>query len=208
MKTVKIILISLLIVLAFIGCTKKENLKGHSSSDLINLGWSSFRNGNLKNAEKYFEELTLREDEFLIGHAGLGWTYLKRQEFLNARNEFNKFILQNTYAANDTITRDVRTGQTFVHSALSEHAEVLLVSNGFVASNNTNNNYRFRYDTKIDVIDIRLLRAMSLIAMSNFTDAYTIVRLVEPNFEIIDINSIEGRLLLFNKIEELLFDRR
>ena len=211
LKNQIIIIICLLLIINFSGCIfgGGDDLSSKSSEDLIERGWRAFQNGNYKDSEKYFNELTKREDAYLVGHSGLGWTFLKTFKYQNAKNEFNRFFSLDSlgvYAPADSLTRDVRAGQVLVHSALSEHGSVITTSSGFTANNATNNNWRFRFDRSITVVDVRLLRAVSLIALSNFTDAYIMVRLVDSSFET-NINTIEGRLLLVKKIEELLFLR-
>ncbi|MCL2063940.1 MAG: hypothetical protein FWG98_06170 [Candidatus Cloacimonetes bacterium] len=208
--------VSLLLIVSFssylfTGCGNKGNdVSSYSSNELTILGWQAFQNGNFAEAERYFNELTKREDAYLVGHGGLGWTFLRTYKYQNAKNEFNKFFTLDSlgvYPPTDSLTRDVRAGQVFVHSALSEHSVVITSSQGFTANNATNNNWRFRYDRNITVVDVRLLRAASQVSMKNFTDAYTMVRLIEPSFET-DLNTVEGRLMLVMKIEELIEMRR
>ena len=201
---------SLLLFISFSGCIfgggENDDLSSKSSSEIERMGWTAFQDGKFNDSEKYFNELTKREDAYLVGHGGLGWTFLKTYSYLNARNEFNKFFSLDSlgvYAPADSMTRDVRAGQVLANSALFGHTEVITSSQGFTANNATNNNWRFRFDRKITVLDIRLLRAVSQVALSNFSDAYTMVRLIDPSFET-DINTVEGRLLLVQKIEELI----
>jgi len=203
-----VFLIFLVFSLTVIGCIfdNKDELSDKPSRELEQLGWEAFTNGKYNDSEKYFSELTKRDDSYLIGHGGLGWTFLRTYKYSNARSEFNKFFILDTlgvYAAADSLTRDVRAGQTLVYNALSEHTDVVTVSQGFVASTTVNNTWRFRYDRSYTVSDVRLIRAVSQIALSNFADAYAMVRLIEPSFET-DINTVEGRLLLIRKIEELM----
>ena len=206
------ILCSLIFIVSFIGCGKDDgiDLSGTASSELERLGWQAFQNNNFSNAEMYFNELTKRDEHYyLVGHGGLGWTFLKTHQYSNSRNEFRKFFdldTLNIYVPADSLTRDVRAGQTIVHSATLDHNRVLEFSNGFIANNNTNNNWRFRYDRTITVADVRLMRAVSQIALANFADAYAMVRLIDPTFET-DINTVEGRIVLVRKIEEMILDR-
>ena len=203
-------LLFLIIISIFLkGCLfekKNEEVIDIPTPELIELGWSSFQSAKYSDSEKYFNELTSREDGYLVGHSGLGWTFLRTYKYQNARSEFNKFFSLDSlgvYAPADSLTRDVRAGQTLTFSALSEHPDVITVSQGFVASNAVNNNWSFRFDRTLTVSDIRLLRAVSQVALSNFADAYAMVRLIDPTFET-DIATVEGRLALIMKIEELM----
>ena len=210
-----ILMSGMFLMIIMMGCfgggnKNEEDISRFTSLELEQMGWQMFKEGRFLDAEKYFEELTKREEHFyLVGHGGLGWTFLKTYKYQNSRLEFQKFFVLDTlnlYAPADSLTRDVRAGQVLVNSALSEHVDLIAASSVFTASNNTNNNWKFRYDNTIDVIDMRLLRAASQVALKNFTDAYAMVRLIEPSFET-NINTVEGRLLLVQKIEEMIFDR-
>jgi hypothetical protein len=142
----------------------------------------------------------------LIGNYGLGWTFLRSFQFNNAKEEFNRFIVTNddlrVYTVADSVFRDVRAGQAVAHSALGEHTQVVAVSSWFSGVSADVNAWQFTYDTSIDVRDIRLLRAMSQYALSDFAASLTTVRLIDPSFEA-DVSTVEGRLMLMRKIEEL-----
>ena len=176
-----------------------------TSDEIDREGWSSFQSKDYTNAEECFTELTIRDEVYLRGHYGLGWTFIKTYKYLNAKNEFAKFFELDSlgvYVPADSVSRNVRAGQTIVLNALLEHPETLQVSNTFNANTPVNNNWRFRYDTSITIFDIRLLRAISQVALGQLENALQTVQLLDPEF-IVNINTIEGRLMLMQKIEEL-----
>ena len=207
----KTIIILILVSLLLISCDlfngkDDRNLDGYTSTQLQTMGWEAYQNRRWNDAERYFSALTLRADDYLVGHYGLGWTHLRRHRYLNARNEFNRFFtldINNTFAPADSVTRNVRAGQTFVFSALHDNAQVLIVSQTFAASNPANNNWSFRFEREIDINDIRLLRASSQFLLGQFQAALETVRMVDPSFEA-NVSTVEGRLMLQIRIEELL----
>ena len=215
MKTKIIIFILSSLILTSCGLFDKDddkNLDGYTSAQLQTMGWQAFQNRRWNEAERYFSALTLRADDYLIGHYGLGWTYLRRHSYINARNEFNSFFtldINNIFGPTDSVTRNVRAGQTFVFSALHENDQVIVVSQPFVASTVVNNNWSFTYDERIDINDIRLLRATSQFLLGRFRDACDTIRLIDSSFEVDDIQflTVEGRLMLQMKLDALYASR-
>jgi hypothetical protein len=173
---------------------------------LVQYGWEAFEKRDFITAEKHFSILIDREDVQLIGYYGLGWTLLKKFEFLNASHLFNDFILLNDdlqlFSATDTIFRDVRAGQTIAYSAMREHQQVIIVSNIFTATSTAINTWHFTFDSSIDTTDIRLFRAIAQYSISDFSASLSTIRLIDPLFDA-NVNTVEGRLMLAMKIEEL-----
>lgn len=204
MKKNIIILFSVLLLLT--ACIfEKEEKKDKSldklpSDELKQMAWEAFLDKNYEDSEIYFSVLARKADAYLYGHYGLGWTFLKTYKYQNAKNEFNKFIILdslNIYNPTDSIFIDVKAGQTITFNALSEHLSAITASNSVPAT------WVFKYDSSLNIIDIRLLRAVSQYALGRFQDALNTVRLVDPNFDA-DIETVEGRIRLMQKIESLL----
>jgi hypothetical protein len=209
MKTYHIIPAFILLITTlctFVACSPKDDLHSLNTSQLIDRGWDAFSKNKFSTAEKHFDVLTTRADGYLQGHYGLGWTYLMTRRYQNAKNEYEKFMTTDTlgvYSPSDPDFIDVRAGQVFVFSALSEHQNTINTSNTFGNASL----WSFRRNPRINVIDIRLARATSQYATANFSGALTTIRLIDTTFEA-DINTVEGRKLLADKIEALLNSRQ
>ena len=184
----------------------KEDLNNLSNAELNRRGWNAFQRRDFSSAENHFSVMARRNNAKALGHYGLGWTALRRFQLNNAKEEFNRFIVAyNDLIANtvsDSVFRDVRAGQTIVHSSLGEHNQAITVSSWFSGSSNEVNNWQFTHDSSIDANDIRLFRAMSQYALGQFPASLTTVRLIDPSFEA-DVSTVEGRLLLMRRMEEL-----
>jgi hypothetical protein len=160
MKTKLFIL--LLMSLVLISCSDKDNnedLNNLSNAELNKRGWNAFQKRDYGSAENHFSVLARRSNAKALGHYGLGWTSLKRFQLINAREEFNRFIVAyNELIANtvsDSVFRDVRAGQTIVHSSLGEHTQAINVSSWFSGSSAEVNNWKFTHDSSIEANDIR-----------------------------------------------------
>jgi len=169
-------------------------------------GWEAWQAKNYTAAEKCFSHLLKREDGYLLGHYGLGWTYMREYKYLNSKNEFHKFMTTDSlgvFAPSDSIFRNVRYGQIITHSAMAEHQDVVTLSTTLTANTPVNNNWRFGYDKSIDIIDIRLFRAMSCVALGQLSSALDMIKLIDPLFDT-DLTTVEGRIKLINKLNELI----
>jgi hypothetical protein len=201
MKKIFLIQITLIMILMlFVACSDKKDYHKMSSDNLFNEGWRAFKKGNFGEAEKCFSALSITQDAPFKGHYGLGWTYIKRYNFVNAKLQFNSFftvINNGGYTVSDTISTNVRMGQTITYCALGEH------QNAITSSNTIQPNWFLEYDTKINANNIIIIRAMSQFLLGRFSDALTTVRRIDGIFEA-DINTIEGRLKLSEKIDQLI----
>lgn len=204
MKYIKMLILLSLIIL-FSACDKRDKdnqnaLDKLTSSELSQLGWESFRDNNFIDADMYFSALLLRNEDFLIGYYGLGWTYLKTYKYLNAKTQFNNFFVKDTlgiYSQNDSIFKDVKAGQIICLSALSQYQQVITNSNLIPPD------WTFTHDALINYIDIVLIKASAQYSLALFQDSLTTLRIIVPDFNP-DVSTIEGRILLHNKIEELM----
>jgi hypothetical protein len=203
-----LIFIAFCLVLTMMGCfgssdSGGSSLDGMSTSELITSGWNAFTASDFNNAERYFNALTTREDGYLVGHYGLGWTFIRKHDYVNARSEFVKFTTTDSlgvYTQSDIVFINVRAGQTIAAHVLSEHANAIAFSNAIPAT------WVFAHDTRLDITDIRLFRAYSQCAVNSFPAALTTVRLIDPTFES-DVNTVEGRIRLMERIEQLFISR-
>ena len=183
---------------------KKVNVTSLTTQELIKQGWDFFRHNNLNQAELYFTELTTRADSSLVGFYGLGWTYVKKTQFENARNEFSKFISRDTlniYSTTSSEYIDVQAGFSVAYNALKAH------SSAITASQRVPNTWIFRHDEKIESVDIRLIRADSQYSLSLFPAVLTTIRTIDPVFNA-DPNTVEGQLLMARKLESMIAARK
>ena len=202
-----------IICITIISCGDSGSLSSMSIEKLNERGWNAFKKNNLSSAERHFAELTKRADDraILDGHLGLGWTNLKRHRYENAKISFDRFFEHNTtsqlYPASAIEFIDARAGQIIAMHVNREHDWVSRNSTAYHAQ--PAQNWEFRFDSRINHLDIRLYRAMSLWMLGNFTGCLEIVRFrdFDPLFTT-EINSIEGRLRLKNKLTELIDLRR
>ena len=193
----------LTLVSCFGGSGNGDSLDSLSTEELTTKGWNFFTNQNFNEAERHFDALTRKEDGYLVGHYGLGWTFIRKHNYVNARNEFVKFTTTDSlgvYNQSDIVFINVRAGQMIAAHVLSEHQNAITYSNTIPAT------WVFSHDTRIDITDIRLFRAYSQCAVNSFAAALTTVRLIDPTFET-DVATLEGRIRLFEKIEQLFVSR-
>jgi hypothetical protein len=198
-----------LLLSGMIGCLgSSDNDKGTSedaftTSELVSRGWSAFSSNDFNSAERYFAALTRREDGYLAGHYGLGWTFIRKHDYANAKNEFFKFATTDSlgvYNQSDIESINVRAGRTIVAHVLSEHQDAITFSGAIPAT------WVFIHDTRLDITDIRLFRAYSQCAVNSFPAALTTIRLIEPTFDV-NVNTVEGRIRLMQRIEQLFSSR-
>ncbi len=197
-----IILLIILVLTLIMGCSKDKaanQISGLSSQDLYLRGWTLFQQSNYSEAAKYFQELSIRPNNYLFGHLGLGWTYLKQDKIINSNNEFQKFFDTDSLdliVPADSSYMDGKAGLCFVSSAM--HDEVGVITN----SQQIGANWSFRYDSSLNYQDIVLLKAMSYYAMGQFDLSLQMVQILDPGFAV-DLTFSEGKILLANKIESL-----
>ena len=204
----KMILVICTCLMLLLSCSgdKGPSLSSRSATELIAEGWKLFTKKNYKESEKYFSELTKRPEAYLVGHYGLGWTFVKTNHFENAKTEFNKFIVLDTldvYSNTSIEYIDVQAGMAIAFNATREHASAISASQSVYS----NTAWNFQHDPKIESVDIRLVRADSQFSLSRFADCRTTIRTIEPGFDA-DINTIEGQIQLARKLESLILSRR
>ncbi|MCK9330346.1 MAG: hypothetical protein PHY08_04415 [Candidatus Cloacimonetes bacterium] len=196
----------LLICLSIFACSKKEDkeeiidLNTYSSTELYQLGWNAFTANDFTKAIEYFNALNTREEAYLLGYYGLGWTFLKQYKYNNALNEFNKFFDNDTlqiYLESDSIFIDVKAGLTITKNTFNLFDEVIQESN-YIPEN-----WSFKYIPNLDYYDIILLKIIAEYNLELFDNALQSINIIEPDFST-DVSTIEGRLILLNKIELLL----
>ena len=203
----KIIMLVCACLMLLLSCAGKEDgagLESLSSEELIRQGWNLFKSRNYYESELYFSELSTRADSSLVGYYGLGWTYIKLNKYENAKNEFTKFIVLDTLDVFSTTSIeyvDVQAGFSVAYNAIKEHATAI------TASQRVANTWIFRYDNKIESVDIRLIRADSQYSLSQFSATLTTIRTIDPNFNA-DPTTVEGQLQIARKLESMIAERR
>ena len=217
MKRISLISIILLLLVFTIACEgKKDNnrnqgpaLSSLSNDELIERGWRSFSNNNFKDAEDCFDELTKRENVHVLGHHGLGWVFFRTFQYRNAQIQFLRAVSDPTNPIAGPLLTENRAGRVLVYHTLGEHQTAFDISQtgGFIT---TNRNWRFTHDNRICSIDVRLARAMSLIALGRYSDSLITIRNIDPTFTFDEttLNTVEGRLRFHERVEEMLLARR
>ena len=220
----KYIIVYIVICLFLLACGDKSTNNGGEivNEETVLTAWKDFREGRYSSAEKRFNNIKNAEDPsiFLVGYYGLGWTSLKQRRYQNAKNEFNKFFTLDedgiyrpsgtgVTALEDSIFRNVRAGQLIALNALGEHSNAINIGSIFNHTGTIITNWKFNHDQKIEIIDMRLFKAISHFAIGgtgNLQQSVNLIKMIDPTFDA-DITTSEGRLLLSKKIEELSFNR-
>ncbi len=205
MKLIKLIL-CIFVCFMLLACDKKDekeeifDINNYSSEELFKLGWDSFAENHFDDALEYFSILNTKEDAYLLGHYGLGWTFLKQFKYHNAQSQFNKFFTNDSlevFINSDSIFIDVKAGLCIVKNAFKQYDSVI-VEAGFVPEN-----WVFKYIPDLNYLNIVLLKALAEYNLGLFTDCLQSINIIEPEF-ITDITTIEGRLVLMQKLEQLI----
>jgi len=206
------------LLLVCFACQGQDKTKGGGNSKKTNEqlytdGWRYYRLKKYSEAEKNFRELSTRSE--ILGNYGLGWTLIGEKKFYNSQNEFQKFLAANDtlhyygvnfIAPSDSIFRNIKAGQTISAYALGEFVNAEVLCDGFKNNQTIINNWVFGYQKNITSIDIRLYRAVALIHNQKIGEAIATVKLIDPSFEAED--TVEGRLILMIRIEELMNERK
>ncbi|MFC1887682.1 tol-pal system YbgF family protein [Candidatus Cloacimonadota bacterium] len=193
MKTIKYLIILILFMFIFSGCSKDSSSSGLSDEEKLALAWDHFGFAEYQEAIDTFLEL-IEDDVFLAeSYSGLGWSYSRSGQLLNAVSSYSNGLLSEP--AND-IADDIYAGLSFAHEALGEF------DNALTSSIEVGNGWQFDHDSNLSFNDIVLLRAICYYALADFANSLLEVQILAPDFEC-DVNTEEGRAALAAKIEEL-----
>lgn len=202
MKRIINYLVLIVLVLAINGCSKnpaKNKISDLSSEELFKKGWELYKSNEYNKSLEYFNILSTRQTYYLEGHLGLGWNYLKLNQAQNAKLQFNKFFDLDSLdiiVPTDSSFIEGKAGLSFACQLSHDQANAIANSSSIAI------NWSARFDENLNYSDIVLLRAISFYELTQYTQSLEMVKILDPTFNT-DLNFLEGRITLAQKIEEL-----
>lgn len=143
-------------------------------------GWQEFEKGQFSKAAEAFRTAIAEDSYYSDAYNGLGWAYTRLDSIEVARNNFTVAI--NSSQSTTNIFRDASAGRAFVNLALEDYEEAIRdVNNALQAQTSYRYyyDYVFRHDTRIDEMDLLLVRAESYFLMGNYSECYSTLLLLD-----------------------------
>jgi tetratricopeptide (TPR) repeat protein len=164
-----------------------------TNDSLIFSAWQFFINKEYNSSLHYFNKLLEKGDSLAIAYTGIGWCKSRLYEFNEAKTNLNNALLHNPY----NLQKDnIFSGLAFVQDALNEY------ENCIQSTDSISTDWNFQYDSTLNYNDIILLRAVNFYSISDYYKSYLEVKKLDDSFTT-NINTVEGRAKLAEKIEEL-----
>lgn len=200
MRKIYIILSIICIILS--ACTKKEETKSISDYDsdyLMSQGWEFFNDTQYELAKTYFSELTNRETHYLEGHLGLGWTLLRLNQIQLSNQQLTLFFDTDSLdvvSPTDSSFYEAKVAQALIAQLSSNYNQVINLTASIPSG------WSARFDENINYYDIIIMKANAYYNTEDYQTCLQTINLIDPNFTV-DLNFVEGRILLAQKLEQL-----
>ncbi|MFQ5824681.1 MAG: tetratricopeptide repeat protein [bacterium] len=164
-----------------------------SYEELINDGWLAFSQSEYQNASDKFSEAKTKDPEEAVAYTGLGWSFLKLDNLIQANSEFSAGSAKNNASA------DLFAGWAFVLNARKNYTKSNTEANEALSLDPS---WSFPYGLSLDVDDLHVLKAENYFLLGDFANSLTEVKILNPNFDV-DITTREGQASLAKEIERL-----
>jgi len=175
----------LIIIILFVflnSCSKNGTEPPKPSLDiLVEDGWNLFKEADYAGAiGKFSDAISFYNDKALKAYTGRGWSYsrvafgMNDDNYENAISDFKKAI------SLDSELPDSRAGISFVYLIKNEYSKAINMAESVIRDFP---NYTFRYDSTINVIDLRILLAQAFYYNGVYDKSAEQLDIIEPGVE-------------------------
>jgi tetratricopeptide (TPR) repeat protein len=180
-------------LLVFLGCSSSSDPEVPNWSELVEQGWSAFRQGQYQVAVERFSEAESTDPSESEAYSGLGWSLFRLDRLSEASVEFS------SGSGKDDPSADLFAGWAFVLNAQKDHS----TSNSkVVQALAVDVNWRFPHDTSLDTVELHVLKAENHFLLGEFSESLAEVQLLNATFSA-DITTSQGQSSLAAEIERL-----
>lgn len=214
--TVKRLSILIAIAISLISWNCRKQLEP-TEVEMTEYGWVLYANGDYLNSNDWFQEAVFTDSTYKDGFNGLGWTHGKLGQIQQSIVNFNLASpLENDVnllGSGHNTTQQVIAGLAMAKHANNQHAQAIISGDSLLAVTGDDDysvnlgdpNWIFSRDTKINSKHIIWVLSSSHFVQGNFDKSLSRVHqlMSDPLTFAPDVNTVEGRLLLAEKIEFL-----
>jgi len=186
MKKILIIIISLLLYHCGQSPTEPPKTvdKEPTVEELLDAGWSQFKDSKYELAKQKFDKALAKEPENVSANVGKGWSLL-----LQDSNHMQLVILCFEKGLSDnTWKTDSRAGLVVAKFNQEKYDEIPALVNYCLKDNPA---YIFSYQPEIDWHDLLLIKAQALYFTKKYKDAWTEIKKITTEYNYIDSQASE-----------------
>ncbi len=133
-------------------------------------GWDRYSAGDLTGAREKFEDAISADGGVGLGYNGLGWVQMELGELESALASFDLAIAKGFRGA------DASAGRALILYSMNEYGQAILAGHDAVARDPS---FKLPGNTRINILDVRLMIALSEYERGAFEAALAQVRLID-----------------------------
>lgn len=175
-----------------------------SDEDLNLYGWVMYEEGNFSEARSWFTQAFKKDSTHYDAYNGIAWSMGHLRQPDSSVYYFKKYL---TYS--DT-SKDVYAGLSFAFNALGNNDSCRTYANTFFDKQNLvlNSGWVFNHNSKIDYLDVYLVRAISEFRLALFSECQETINKIynwrgSSIVVDVDFNTVQGRADLSSHIVSL-----
>jgi tetratricopeptide (TPR) repeat protein len=188
--TIKNVLFSI-VCLMFLSC-RGEVIA--TDADLSNFGWALYEDGNYLEALDWFKESIKTDPSHYDAYNGAGWTMGQLRQADDAINFFNTFLQRDSSDFTDRL--DFYAGLSFGYSAVGNDAKAREYAQTYFFGNQNSDlgdpNWCFCHKTDINMLDVRLVLAISEFRLGLFQNSLSSINDLYNDLEYADGDSLKN----------------
>lgn len=161
-----------IVVALFSGCGDTKTVT--EEPPVVNLtddGWDRYAAGDLTGAREKFEEAISADGAVGLGYNGLGWVQKDLGEMESALASFDVAIAKGFKGA------DASAGRALILYSMNEYGQAILAADDAIARDGS---FELPGDATVNILDVRLMIALSEYERGAFEAALAQVRLIDP----------------------------
>ena len=162
-----------LVILLFLSCGDDNEDKTEIAPvvSLTEDGWDRYAAGDLTGAREKFEDAIAADGGVGLGYNGLGWVQKQRGEFDEALASFDLAMAKGFPGA------DPAAGRALILYSRNEYGQAIAAGHDALARDTF---FKLPGDVTVNILDVRLVIALSEYERGRFEDALAQLRLIDP----------------------------